>query len=79
MAKPNHLVYCKGSNTVRQMPQNYCVAVRHPHQSWKLDFDMAADRGLVVKVVDALFLFDNRYGTGENLGEWINKQPSKEQ
>jgi len=64
----NTLVYQKGSNTIRQMPQNYLVAHKSPvHLGWVCDPDMAADFELTTKVFSALRVFENKYATGPEL------------
>ena len=63
----NVLEYCQASNTIRQMPQNYMIAVQDEHGRWTCDADLASDKALAVKVFLALFEYDVRYGDGENL------------
>lgn len=62
----NALIYQQGSDTIRQMPQNYLVAYRR-HDGWICDPDLAADRTLCNKVFNALFDHSTKYGTPENL------------
>lgn len=62
----NILIYQPETETIRQMPQNYCIATKSKGY-WMIDFDIAADEELVLRVAKALFVFDNRYGSGLNL------------
>ena len=65
-----YLEYCKYSNTIRQMPENYCIAV-HRQNRWLLDFDLACSHKLALKVFHELFNYGSVYGTGENLIEMV--------
>jgi len=69
----NTLVYCDFSDTIRQMPQNHLIAHKAINK-WICDPDLAADIKLATKVFKALFIFDNKYGDGENLINYINNQ-----
>jgi len=62
----NILVYQPETETIRQMPQNYCIAVKKENR-WVLDYDIAADKGLVLRVCNALFEHKNRYAKGLEL------------
>jgi hypothetical protein len=66
--------YCEYSNTIRQQPQNYCLAVlSRQRKSWQLDFDLAANRKFAHIVVDFFFDFDNKYNSnGEELVKKLN-------
>lgn len=58
------LTYEPGSDTIRQMPQNYLVAHKE-HGRWICDSDMAADYELCVRVFKAVHSsYDARYGSG---------------
>ncbi len=66
------LEYCAYSATIRQMPQNYCVAHQVNadigcYQYWVCAPDIAADVELCVKVFRALFDFETRYSTPQQL------------
>jgi len=66
----NILVYEQGTDTIRQMPQNYLIAYRvgeKGYQRWVCDPDIAADKELATRVYLALFDFDTRYGDGLHL------------
>lgn len=69
------VVYCAYSDTIRQMPQNYLLAHR-VHRAWVNDPDLAADKGLVVKMALALMEFECKYGTPERVLEELNKEES---
>lgn len=62
----NVLIYQQNSDTIRQMPQNYLIAHRE-NGRWICDPDLAADKELSNRVFNALFEFENKYGTGLNL------------
>jgi len=65
------LIYCEYSGTIRQMPQNYMIAYQANagtnYAYWVCTPDIAADVELSVKVFKALFDFDIRHGSAENL------------
>jgi len=73
----NHLIHCEKTNTIRQMPHNYCIAAKHPRMPWVLDFNPGADRNLVIKVMDALFIQKNRWNDGKSIVESITKKVSQ--
>ena len=73
MKRKNELAYCSYSNTIRQMPQNYMIAVRNENGMWLCDTDPASDKMLAVKVFLALFMHSVRYGSGENLLRVANR------
>jgi hypothetical protein len=60
------LVFQEGSQTIRQMPENYLIAHRE-FGRWICDPDLAADKELATRVFLALFDFDTHYGDGLNL------------
>jgi len=61
------LSFCAYSNTIRQLPENYCIAVfKRPYHStntgcWVLEPDLAADSDLVCRVARELLNFDSKY------------------
>ena len=70
------IIHQEGSNTIRQMPQNYLIAYRTElgqSDHWNMDADLAADPYIVQKVCLALLDFETKYGTGENLIKAITK------
>ena len=85
-ANKNHLVYEKGSETIRQRPQNYLIAQRvqsvsnigedapsQAHARWVCDPDLAADRDLIQKVFSVIISsFEMKYATVEELAEALN-------
>lgn len=71
----NILIYQRETETIRQMPQNYCIAVKEENR-WVLDYDIAADKKLVIRVCNALFEHKNRYAKGLELLAAIT--PNKE-
>ena len=62
----NILVYEQGSESIRQMPQNYLIAYRS-YNRWVCEPDLAADKELSKRVFMALFDHDTKYGDGLNL------------
>lgn len=60
------IVYNEATDTLRQMPQNYMLAKRIGTM-WHIDFDGAANKNLVRRILEALFEHKNRFGTGLNL------------
>jgi hypothetical protein len=67
-----YLTYQEGSETIRQMPENYLIAKKHLNR-WITDPDMACNKTLATKVFLALFDFDTAYGTGKKVLETANK------
>ena len=65
------LIYNKLNNTVRQEPENYLIA-RKSGDRWISEPDLAADKGLCVRVYLELFNHSSKYGTGENLIKELN-------
>lgn len=62
----NILIYQQGSETIRQMPQNYLIAYKQ-YGRWVCEPDLASDKNLATRVFLALFDFDTKYGAGLNL------------
>ena len=60
------VIYQAGTETIRQMPQNYCLAVKRMGV-WVLFFDIACSKIIAHRILDLLFESDICYGTGENL------------
>lgn len=52
--------YCDYSTTIRQIPENYCLAVLHG-SFWAMDPDLAADRALVVALTLSLMEHENKW------------------
>jgi hypothetical protein len=61
--------HCEYSDTIRQFPQNYLIAYR-TFNSWKCEPDLAADKKIATRCFLALFDYNTKYGSAENL---INK------
>lgn len=57
---PNHLIFEPASNTIRQLPGNYCVASFDGH-SWKVEIDLAADIEFGVTLLRYFHNWENRY------------------
>ena len=53
------IVYNKSTETIRQMPQNYMIAIKNGH--WVMSPDLAADPKIVCAVTVALLEFVNKY------------------
>lgn len=60
------LSYEPGSETIRQLPQNYCIAYKRDGR-WICEPDLAADRVLSNRVFNALFEYENKYASGLEL------------
>ena len=58
------VIYAEGSETIRQMPENYLLAHRRDGR-WLCEPDLAADRKLAVKVFKAILSYEVKYGNGE--------------
>ena len=54
------IAHCAYSNTIRQMPENYLLAV-HREGAWKMDPDLAADKGIVVALTLSLMEHGNKW------------------
>jgi hypothetical protein len=75
MAEESWLEYEKGSETIRQKPQNYLIAFKDASRGgsyWTLAPDLSANRVLIDKVLDAIMTFDGRYGDGAKIVKGIN-------
>lgn len=57
------IVYCKGSNTIRLMPQNYLIA--NNKQRWLMEPDLACPSKFVLLVTEVLLNHPCKYGSGE--------------
>jgi hypothetical protein len=54
--------FCKYSNTIRQFPQNYCLAVFNEEKKcWIMEPDLAADKGIVVALTLSLMDHSNKW------------------
>ena len=62
LTKPTKSVlsYCAGSDTIRQFPENYCIASKNGNK-WQLNADLASNPYLVAKVSIELLKFENAY------------------
>lgn len=56
------IIHCKYSGTIRQMPQNYCLAY-HNGQHWAMEPDISADKGIVVALTLSLMVHENKWST----------------
>lgn len=70
MQQDQTFVFCKGSDTIRIMPQNYVLLRRR--DSWDLWADMAAPLTAVVAASVAITRHDIKWGAGENLALHLN-------
>lgn len=81
--KKPRLEYCNYSKTIRQMPENFLVAQQENENNiqqtrpmtpyWVCIPDSAADIDLATKIFRALFDFDTKYGSGQNLLEKVGE------
>ncbi len=53
--------YCDYSRTLRQLPENYCLAAYSNNGGWVLAPDLAANPYLVARVAQELQNFDSKY------------------
>ena len=54
-----HLVFCSYSKTIRQQPQNYCLAVWDEKRNhWAMDPDLAAAKELIIGLTIAISEFE---------------------
>jgi hypothetical protein len=70
------LIYQEGSDTIRQMPENYLVAHwRGPSNGWASDPDIAANPDLCVSAYRTIIhSFANKYlATGNEIADMANK------
>lgn len=61
-----NVIYQEGSDTIRQMPENYLLAHR-TFGRWTCDPDVAANKEISVAIFLELFNYDSKYSSGENL------------
>ena len=54
------IAHCPYSNTIRQMPENYLLAV-HRNGAWLMEPDLAADKSLVVALTLSLMEHENKW------------------
>jgi hypothetical protein len=67
------LSYQKSTDTIRQLPENYCIAYKINNR-WICDPDIAANRDLSNKVFNVLFEHEFRYGDGLKLLSKVMKK-----
>lgn len=72
------LSFEESTQTIRQLPQNYCIATKSKGY-WMIDFDIASDEELVIRVCNALFQYENRYCTGLELLSKVTPNPNFKQ
>jgi hypothetical protein len=60
------LSYEPGSETIRQLPENYCIAYKKQGR-WICEPDLASDYDLGLRVFNALRKFENKYSSGLEL------------
>lgn len=72
MAERQKAVYQADTETIRQQPENYQLAIRHGGR-WFSDPDLACNQRLAVKVFLALFDRTLLYGCGDNIIKAIYK------
>lgn len=66
----NNIVFSTSTNTIRQMPQNYLLAIKN-NGAWHLDFDLACSPVFARKVTTAYLNYSVKHGTGENFIECL--------
>ena len=65
------VVYCKGSDTIRIKPNNYCL-MSHRSGSWEMSPDAAAPLAVVVAATAAIMVHSLRWGSGRSMADHIN-------
>ena len=65
------VVYCKGSDTIRIAPNNYCL-MSHRSGSWEMFPDAAAPLAVVVAATAAVMVHSLRWGSGGSMADHIN-------
>ena len=71
MQENQTVVYCKGSDTIRVKPNNYCL-MSHRSGSWETFPDAAAPLAVVVAATAAVMVHGLRWGCGEAMAQHIN-------
>lgn len=67
-----YLIFQEGSNTIRQMPENYLVAhFDNTQRCWICDPDLAAKEEFVLRTAKALLKWENKYQKDGN--ELLNR------
>ena len=69
----SYLIYDEATNTIRQFPENYLIAVKDD-DAWICKPDLAANEYFVGKIAIALLKFSNKYGDAQNLIENVNNK-----
>ena len=62
-----NIAYCKSSDTIRQMPENYILATRKYRGGWVMEPDLAADITFVLELTKVLMKHENKYGNPEKV------------
>ena len=65
------VVYCKGSDTIRIKPNNYCL-MSHRSGSWEMFPDASAPLAVVVAATAAVMVHSLRWGSGRSMADHIN-------
>jgi DNA-binding ferritin-like protein (Dps family) len=60
------LSYNENTNTIRQLPENYLIAYKENNR-WICEPYLAANKELSMRVFNALFDFNTKYGDGITL------------
>jgi len=66
-----NVIYQEGSDTIRQMPENYLLAHRTALGRWICDPDLAANKEISVAIFLELFNYESRYCGGKKLIETL--------
>ncbi len=62
------ITYCGGSETLRQMPENYLLGIKH-EENWLICPDKSAEIDIIISVFKTTFPYEARYLTGEEIAE----------
>lgn len=71
MQENQTIVYCKGSDTIRIKPSNYCL-MSNRSGSWEMFPDAAAPLAVVVAATAAVMVHSLRWGSGSSMADHIN-------
>ena len=71
MQENQTVVYCKGSDTIRIKPNNYCLMVNRSG-SWAMWPDIAAPLSVAIAATAANMVHSLRWGSGDAMAAHIN-------
>lgn len=66
-------IYCRHTDTIRQLPENYLLAHKNQRNAWVCDPDLAANKDLCLEIFKITLTFDGRYSAGEDFIETLEE------